>query len=221
MTSGVGCYASANLHADVDVTAATGGEPTALCAQDWTSGPLHARLAAGAPVPSLTACVLPQGGAVGVFPETTCQALGLEPLPPDYTARAKQFAALRDDLRDRFAAQTCLPVTEGVQIVREALARHGFARWTVTSGQDGPGTPCAAFSPDSEHHNITVVGQVSPAFVATIEEALTKVNGTCHAGTSPADTATASNAVSRATRPRLRNLDRPRQRRHHTAAALL
>jgi hypothetical protein len=195
LTDSVGCYAAARLDANIDIVSATGDQPTALCANDWTSGPLHTRLPAGATAPPLVACVLPRGGAVGVFPDTTCATLRLQPLPAGYGDAAAKFVGLRNDLRDQFAQTRCVSISDGVQLAHQALVRHGFSGWTVKTTQTGPDTPCAAFAPDSEHHTITVVGQISPNLTDAVDRALNSVNGTCLAGTTPTDPDAARAAV--------------------------
>lgn len=200
VTGGIGCYAEARLNAEADIVPATSGQPTELCANDWASGPLHARLTNSAEVPPLVACVLPNGGAVGVFPDTTCAALRLQPLPVGYGDAAAKFASLRDDLRDRFAQSRCVSISDGVRLVKTALAEHGFTGWTVKTAQTGTATPCAAFAPDSEHRTITVVGQLSPDLLAVVDNALNSVNGTCRAGTAPTSADAARDAVNEALR---------------------
>jgi hypothetical protein len=199
-TEGVGCYERASLSSSVDVVATTGDDPVALCAEDWAHGPLRSQLTTGEDVPTLSACVLPHGGAVGVFPTTSCAALHLQSLPIDYGKQAQRMAGLINELRDTFASRDCYPVAQAVAGTRTVLSRRGFGDWSVTTvrGAD-PDAPCASFSPDSERHTILVTGEFPPRLQSDVQKAL-EAGRTCKAGTEPTSLTSAQSAIRGALR---------------------
>ena len=148
---GVGCYAGPSLDADTTVVKA-GGDPLQICAALWADGTVGPRGGGISPaVPSLVACVLPEGSAVGVFPggEGLCARLGLEPLPNGYPAAASRFAAMRDDLASRFGHRGCVTADEGAALAGEVLAQHGFDDWRVVVDQPVGGEGCRTLAFDT------------------------------------------------------------------------
>lgn len=153
LVGGVGCYAAPRLDADTAVLG-SGGDPIEICETLWAQGTLvsdEVQSSIGE-IPPLTACALPRGGAVGVFPsgggDSFCQSLGLEPVPPGYTEAASSFSSMREDLIDSLSQSHCIPAEEATVLTRRILDRHGFADWTIeTRGSLGDGCVTVAFDP--------------------------------------------------------------------------
>lgn len=119
------------------MTTSDGSAPTELCARFWAGGQVTGRPVRH--VPRLVACALPisrnpgsvnQGG-VGVFPDTTCAALHLRPLPAGYREAARQLSDLERYLQ---AGQRdhCRSVPAADAYARGALARFGFTGWVIS-----------------------------------------------------------------------------------------
>jgi hypothetical protein len=191
VTAGIGCYATANINGGVNVVDATGGSPIAACARQWRAGVVAGHVAQP---PPLTACVLPRGGAVGVFPNTTCATLGLQTLPAHYASAAKTFVALTTQLAGEFGQPgdtTCIGAASALALVRSALRTHGYDDWTVSTTGLSAATPCASFAPDPEHHRIFVTGQQTTAFNHALASAVDAQRRSCAAGDAPERPATA------------------------------
>jgi hypothetical protein len=133
----VGCFETAELHANIAVVNADGRDPTAICAELWRQGDMGR-----GPAPkALAACVL-ETGAVGVFPSSgddTCEHLGLADLPPTYAAEAQRLAALRGAIAAALGASfgrserepKCLREEEARALVRHELAARGYEDWSI------------------------------------------------------------------------------------------
>lgn len=191
VTAGIGCYASPSLQASAAIVDATGASPTAVCAQLWQAGAVAGHVTT---VPPLTACVLPHGGAVGVFPDTSCDRLGLQALPAGYASAAKTYAAMIDRLVDELGqsgATTCVGEGEAVTLVEEALRDYGYTGWTVGAEGFTSMTPCAVFDPDPEDHHVTVSGQPTPKLSQAVGSAVEAQRSTCHPGDAPETAAAA------------------------------
>ena len=96
------------------------------------------------------------GDAVGVFPDTSCAALRLQPLPGGYQRAAAAFSALVDHLDAQLSRSKCVSEPQATAYARQALRAYGFTGWRVTGYRPGPGTRCAMFAADSERHTILV-----------------------------------------------------------------
>jgi hypothetical protein len=179
VTGSIGCYASPSLHSSINVINSTGTSPVALCAQQWQAGTVAGPVKV---TPSLAACVLPKGNVIGVFPDTTCAKLHLQPLPPGYASAAKNFAAMRNQLVSELGESgntTCVSETKALSLVRSALHTYGYTAWKVTTNGFG------SFTPDPEHHQIVVVGEETPAFASAINSATEAQRASCKPGDPP------------------------------------
>lgn len=224
VTDGVGCYAAASLRASTIIARATGQDPTSICARYWADGVITGKRSHH--VPSLVACVLPNGGAVGVFPGTTCAALHLQPLPVGYRQAARQFSALSAGLGAWFRASRCVPEAAAVAHVREALRQHGLKGWRVVGYKPMPRSidgPCATFTAESRTHTIQVEPVAGQGVEAVTIPALHRPSSTCGPGRAPERATTVTRQLRAALRAaRLRAVEgRDRQPGQHCAALLL
>jgi hypothetical protein len=153
VVDGIGCYAEASTESDTTVVAVDGRDPVEVCTELWEEGVVAEGVHEA---PALVACVPPEGRAVGVFPggQSTCQELGMSPLPAGYRKAAERFSAMREDLVRRTQPTTpddCLGVEEARAIAREVLDAHGFTGWAIEVGPAPSGVDrvCAtvAFDP--------------------------------------------------------------------------
>jgi hypothetical protein len=150
------------------------GAPIAECARQWARGAVIGD-AHDHYVPPLVACVLPPGplagvgtgGGVGVFPDTTCAALHLSPLPPGYTRAARRVFALNSYLQAGMIGTAsrprCLAVPAADAYVRQALRKYGFTGWRITHPWgvvqpfSGTHAGCWEGQSDSAAHTIQVL----------------------------------------------------------------
>ena len=168
LAANIVCFASARENAGGNaVVPATGQAPTAVCAQLWASGVVitghHA-------VPRrLVACSLREGdgGTIAVFPDTTCAAEHLPPLPPGYQAAARQFAGLEKALNaDGISPQEwlsnpptrCVSKQAGIAYAQRALSQNGLSGWQIVVGKFGPRARCAYAEATSSTHSVQVFG---------------------------------------------------------------
>jgi hypothetical protein len=201
VTDGIGCYAAASLHASTTVVVATGQDPASVCARYWSDGVVSGK--PGNHVPALVACVLPDGGAVGVFPDTSCSALGLQPIPRGYRQAARRFGALTAALRVRFGASRCVYEKVAVADVRQALRRHGFSGWRVVGYQPMPHSingPCATFIAQTRTHTVTVVPRAGQGVESVSVPALNKPSSECTPGHAPENPRTVTRQIQAALR---------------------
>jgi hypothetical protein len=145
---------------------ATGQAPTAVCAQQWAAGYMTPGVHT---VPPLTACSMGgfDGGSVGVYPDTTCQALHLQPVPSGYLQAARSFAALTKTLEaeglytDGLQAHPvirCWSAARAVGLTRQALQSNGFTGWRIVVRPFPTASSCAADAPDSASHTVLIMG---------------------------------------------------------------
>ncbi len=191
VTESIGCYSAPSLHANINIVASTGASPVGVCAGQWQAGTVAGPVTV---IPRLTACVLPRGNAIGVFPDTTCDRLGLQALPAGYASAAKTYSAMTGQLVAELGQSgntTCVTQTRAVTLVKEALRNYGYRGWTVSADGFTPVTPCAVFDPDPDHHHITVSGQQTPQFAQAINAAVEAQRDTCAPGDPPQSAAAA------------------------------
>jgi hypothetical protein len=146
----------------------TGQAPTALCAQQWASGNMTGFPGAHAGVPPLVACSMGSfdGGSVGVYPDTTCQALHLPPLPSDYQQAARSVAGLSGDLEkdgllftgsEKNPPHVCRSTAEAIALTEQALQSNGLTGWRIdVRPASVPSVRCAGADPDSASHSVWV-----------------------------------------------------------------
>lgn len=145
------CAGSQKLHAHGYAVRSEGTSPTTLCARAWASGELTGHPVR--PVPRLAACAKSASrnpnyvgdGGVIVWPDTTCAAVHMSPLPAGYDQAARLLAHLERYL-DAGSHTRCLSVPEADAYARGALARFGLSGWVVTNPW-GSGPP-AGFAPE-------------------------------------------------------------------------
>jgi hypothetical protein len=144
----------------------TGQVPTAVCAQQWASGNMNPAVRT---VPSLVACSMGSfdGGSIGVYPDTTCQALHLRPVPSGYQQAARSFAALTNTLAadglyaDGLQAHPvvrCWSAAKAVALTRQALQSNGFTGWRIVVRPFPRASSCASDAPDSATHTVLILG---------------------------------------------------------------
>jgi hypothetical protein len=185
----VGCYSEPALkgqHLNVDVVASYGQSPVTICAQQWANG---AVLFGVHQVPALSACVIP-GDMVGVFPDTTCAAMRLAPIPPGYDRAAWRAHAVNSYLQRELASCSGLPRAVGV--ARRAIRKFRLTGWRVTEPYGDRGL-CWKARTDSQSHTVQVTaGELSRAFVAAqkiISRVLDRPDRACLPGSAPENTA--------------------------------
>lgn len=146
MFTSLGCYEDADLASNVAVVnTAPDRQPTEVCAELWRTGEVGQE--DNGPAPDLTACVLPSGEALGVFPgkQGTCAALGLTALDDvDVDPDAPSVAQLRGALVQHIS-HDCLGQEQAVAVVREQFHTNGFDDWTVQVETDIDDDECASF----------------------------------------------------------------------------
>jgi hypothetical protein len=217
VVSEVDCYSSASLiqphHSGSGrelTTASRGQSPTAICAREWAGVDPHAH-----GVPPLVACELPVAhpnrlyteGVIGVFPNTTCAALHLPPLPAGYQLAARRLSKLNryldTGLTGTLSRPRCVNGSATAAYVRQALARFGFTNWRVTSprghapGQARP-TNCWAGYIDAPAHAVQIERLYLPGAPSSVgpERVITRTlhvpSSACHPGATPQDAAATS-----------------------------
>jgi hypothetical protein len=145
---------------------ATGQAATAACAQQWAAGYMNPRVHT---VPPLVACSMGSfdGGSVGVYPDTTCRALHLRPVPSGYRQAARNFAALTNSLKadglytDGLQAHPvirCWSAAKAAALTEQALQSNGFAGWRIVVRPFPRASSCAADAPDSASHTVLILG---------------------------------------------------------------
>jgi hypothetical protein len=146
----------------------TGQAATAVCAQQWASGSMADFPGAHAGVPPLVACSMGSfdGGSVGVYPDTTCQALHLPPLPSGYQQAARSVAGLSGDLEkdgllftgtEKNPPHVCPSTAEAIALTEQALQSNGLTGWRIDiRPAPVPNAGCAGANPDSASHSVWV-----------------------------------------------------------------
>lgn len=185
VTDGIACYAAPHFPSSAAIVSANGESPATVCAQLWAEGAIPGK--PGTHVPPLVACVLPSGGAVGVFPGTSCATLRLQPLPAGYQRAAAAITALVRHLDVRFGSSKCVSEPQAMEYARQALRTYGFTGWRVTGYQPGPGSRCAMFGADSEHHTIFITSAPGQGIESVSVPGL-RPRSRCTAGNPPENT---------------------------------
>lgn len=151
----VGCYASADLQADIiGLPLAVGDDPIAACAAVWSEGGFGS-----SGTPDLAACVLP-GGLAGVFPATDgdpCSQFALDPLERPASAGADTVRELQERLSTRFGS-TCVDLDAARRESQDLINELGLSDWSISVPDPGDQTRrCASLALDPEQHIVTIV----------------------------------------------------------------
>jgi hypothetical protein len=202
LTMAVVCYSLPHLPEPGIPESAAGGtdpglSPTAFCAPQWAAGDVVSGVHR---VPaSLVACANPALGEVAVFPDTTCAAAHLPPLPAGYGEASRQFyameSALITELTGSGSQSRCVSEPAAVSFTRQALRSYGFSSWRIIPPQRAGGQLCWQAQPDPATHTIQIVPQpgVYPPSVARVEqvirETLSVPAGACRSGSTPENAA--------------------------------
>jgi hypothetical protein len=198
LTSAVVCYTLPHLpEIGISEGAAGGADdglpPTAFCARQWAAGQV-VRGVHHVPA-TLAACANPALGEVAVFPDTSCAAVHLPPLPAGYDQAARQFEALDNTLIAGLTGTgsqiRCVSEPTAVSFTRQALRSHGFGSWKIIALQRAGGDLCWQAQPDPATHTIQIVPEpgVYPAGVTRVEQVirttLSVPAGACRSGRVP------------------------------------
>jgi hypothetical protein len=218
VVSEVDCYSSASMIQPHNsspgrelTTGSRGQSPTAICAREWAGVDPHAH-----GVPPLVACELPVAhpnrlyteGVIGVFPNTTCAALHLPPLPAGYQLAARRLSKLNrylnSGLTGTLSQPRCVNESATAAYVRQALAKFGFTNWRVTSPR-GHGTlaqvrptNCWAGYIDAPAHAVQIERLYLPGAPSSVgpQRVITKTlhvpASACQPGAAPQDAAATS-----------------------------
>jgi len=172
----VTCFSRPSTEAPFAFTAAaTGGDPTAICAAAWRDGNMG--VGGISTPPPLVACA--GSGGADVFPSNDpglCARLGLDPLPPGYTEAARRVAAVRQELAARIQASRCVAEGRAVRIANSALHSHDLAGWSVRRRGFTSASQCASTEIDASNRAVVVIGRVRPELTAAVEAALRKAH---------------------------------------------
>ena len=185
VTDGIACYAAPRFPSSAAIVSATGQSPAMVCAQIWAEGAIPGRH--GTSVPPLVSCVLPAGDAVGVFPDTSCAALRLQPLPGGYHRAAARFSALVNHLNAQVSRSKCVSEPQAAAYARQALRAYGFTGWRVTGYRPDQQTRCAILTADSESHTVIVTSAPGQGVEAVQVPGL-QPHSRCTAGNPPENT---------------------------------
>jgi hypothetical protein len=213
LTTAVVCYSLPHLPERGVSESAAGGvggavPPTVLCARQWASGQVVSGVHQ---VPaSLVACANRQLGEVAVFPDTTCAATGLPPLPAGYDKAARRFAALNSALIKALIGTgprpRCASAATALSVIRQAARSHGFGTWRIIPARHASGPSCWQAQPDPAAHAIRVVPQpgVYPPGVTRvahiIRTTLSVPAGSCRSGNPPENAAATASKLRAALR---------------------
>lgn len=179
------CYSSASLHPSGILGGVVSKDqtPVAFCASKWAIGAVtgdpHSHT-----VPPLVACVAP--AAIGVFPHTTCAALGLQPLSARYLRAAQHLATLSAYLARRINLSTCMAEPRAAEIARQALTRYGYHGWRVTGYRPDPVAECATMGVNNANHTVFLIGLPGPNSPgARYDAVFQRLNAHCTPGSKP------------------------------------
>jgi hypothetical protein len=165
VATNIWCFASPHGDPIAEVPV-NGKDPVASCASMWAQGDLAPGVHR---VPPLVACSLGSfdGGSIGVYPDTTCQAEHLPPVPAGYQqavqnmtglTKALEADGLYSDGLDAHPVIRCSSAAAAVALVRQALQSNGFTGWRVVVQPFPKGYRCAGAAPDSATHTVIILG---------------------------------------------------------------
>jgi hypothetical protein len=127
----IACYEQPSLDAGASVVSTGEDTPIETCRQVLgTKGPL-------------VACA---GEAVLVFPGApgTCERLGFEPLPDEYSTARARVLVLERELAALEASADCVPVDAFAERAQRVLDRLGWVGWRVDVREDLGNGPCGS-----------------------------------------------------------------------------
>lgn len=160
LTNAVLCYSLPHpVEAGVSETIGGGTDPgmapVAFCARQWATGQI---IPGAHRVPHLTACAMTSLGDVGVFPDTTCAALHLPPVPAGFAAAVRKFDAMQKALISP-AGTRCLSESAAMAATRRIAAAHGFGSWRIVQPKTVPPGLCWHAQAQPQTHVIDVLAQ--------------------------------------------------------------
>jgi hypothetical protein len=144
-STSIACYERASLSANVAVLSAGGQTPIETCRRVLKTDA------------QLIACA---DHGVHVFPggPATCDKLGMEPLPREYTAARRRVTAFARDVMALEKRTDCLPPQEFARRVDALLARSGWSGWRTQLRLDVEDGPCGTVSSQGGDGRRTVEG---------------------------------------------------------------
>ncbi|HUB37767.1 MAG TPA: hypothetical protein VMA72_02840 [Streptosporangiaceae bacterium] len=161
LTNAVVCYSLPHPPGIGVLEYAAGGTdpgiaPVAFCAQQWAAGQVIPGV--HRVPPHLAACAMPNPGAVGVFPDTTCMALHLPPVPAGFIKAVRKFTALQKALISP-AGSRCLSESAAMAFTRRIAAAHGFGRWRIVQPKTAPPGLCWHAQAQPQTHVIDILAE--------------------------------------------------------------
>ena len=166
LTNAVVCYSLPHPPENGVSENAAGGTdpgvaPVPFCARQWAAGevvsgvhqvPLH-----------LAACAMPKLGDVGVFPDTSCVALHLQPVPAGFGPALRTFNALQNALMHgligSYSRPRCISEHAAVTTTRQIAAAFRTGRWRISQPKVVPPGLCWQAQADPVPHVIDIVPQ--------------------------------------------------------------
>jgi hypothetical protein len=160
LTNAVVCYSLPHPpEKGASETAAGGADPgiapVAFCAKQWAAGQVIRGVHR---VPHLAACAMPRLGDVGVFPDTTCTALHLPPVPAGFIEAVRKFTGLQKALISREVSR-CLSESAAAADTRGIAAAHGFGSWRIAQPKTVPPGLCWQAQAQPQTHVIDILPQ--------------------------------------------------------------
>lgn len=118
------------------------GDPISFCRREWESGQFTKQRGDG-PVPPLAACVSKQH-IVEIFPgyEEVCGQMGMSIANLELSSYQKAVIELQRRTAEEVNAK-CVPIDEGVQLVKKALDQLQLGDWKIETGIASRPGPCA------------------------------------------------------------------------------
>ena len=146
-STGIACYERPSLNASAGVLSTGAQTPIEICRRVLKTDA------------QLVACA---DEGVHVFPggPDTCEKLGMEPLPPDYTAARRRFNAFARDVMALEKRTDCLPPEEFARRVDALLERSGWLGWRTRLRLDVEDGPCGTVSSLGGDGSRTVEGSL-------------------------------------------------------------
>jgi hypothetical protein len=139
----------------------SGVAPVAFCARQWAAGDVVPGVHRAPP--RLAACAMPRLGDVGVFPDITCVALHLPPVPAGFVPATRTFTALQNALIDAMVGSShprCVSEPAAVSDTRRIAAAYGSGRrWRIAQPKVVQPGSCWEAQADPVTHVINIFPQ--------------------------------------------------------------